>query len=90
MGLLSAPIGASGDELGAGQPDQPVADRPEPEIEIERPGDGLEGRRQQRGSATAAALGLALAEHQVGPELDPAGQPGEAGRRHDRGAAGAR
>ena len=53
-------------QLGAGQPDQPVADGLEPEIEIEGPGDGLEGRRQQQGSATAAALGLALAEHQVG------------------------
>ena len=89
MGLLSAPIGASAVSSGVGQPDQPVADGPEPEIEIERAGDGLEGRRQEQGSATAAALGLALAEHQVGPELDPAGQSGEPGRRHDGGAAGA-
>ena len=89
MGLLSAPIGASRDELRTGQPDQPVADGLEPEIEVQGAGDGLEGGGQQRRPATAAALGLALAEQERLAEVDPAGQPGETGRRHDGGAPGA-
>ncbi len=75
-------------QLGVGQRDQPVADRAEPEVEIEGAGDGLEGRRQEQGPPTPAALGFTLAEHQVGPELDPAGQSGQPGRRHDRRPAG--
>ncbi len=37
----------------------------------------------------AAPLGLSLAEHQVGTEVDPARQSGETGRRHDGGPPGA-
>ena len=54
-----------GDELGVGQADDPVADRLEAEVEVERAGDGLEGRREERRAAAAAALGLTLAEEEV-------------------------
>ena len=74
---------------GSASRDQPVADRLEPEIEIQRAGDGLEGGGQQRRPAAAAALGLALAEQERLAEVDPSGQPGEPGRRHDGRAPGA-
>ena len=43
-------------ELGGGEADQPRAHGLEAEIEIERAGDGLEGRRQEQRAATAAPL----------------------------------
>ena len=90
FGLLSAPIGESCVELRArrasiSQSRVGVA----AEVEVERAGERLEGRGEERRPAPAAALRLALAEEQERAEVDPVGEAGEAGRRHDRGAAGA-
>ena len=88
LGLLRATIGASALELRSGQLDQPVADRLEAEVEVERPDERLERRREQRRPAPAAAPGLALAEQQRRAEVDPPGQPRQArsSRRSRRGA----
>ncbi len=57
------------------------------EVEVDGPGDRLEGRGEQRRASPAAALGLALAEHEQRSEIDPVGEARQAGRADDRGAA---
>ena len=52
LGLLSAMIGASATSSGSARLDEPVADRLEPEIEVERAGDAP---RTPRRGATAGA-----------------------------------
>ena len=89
LGALERADRRLGGEFRVGQPDQPVPDRLVPEIEIERARDRLERGGQERRPATAAALRLALAEQERGAEVEPAGEAGQAGRRHDGGAAGA-
>ena len=88
LGLLSVPIGASALKLRLGQLDEPVANGIQAEIEVERARNGLEGRRQERRPATAAALCLALAEQQD-TGRDRSGPPAGRDRRWTRSRRGA-
>ncbi len=72
---------------GPGERRQPGPRRLPTEIEIHGSGDGLERRCEQRRAAPAAALGLALAELEQRPEIDPMGEARQAGRADDRGTA---
>ena len=56
LGALERADRRLGVELRVGQPDEPVADRLEAEVEVERARDGLEGRREERRPPPAAAL----------------------------------
>ena len=77
------------DELRIRQVDQPVADRLEPEVQVQRPGQGLERRGQERRPTATTTLRLALARGTAArPEVDPAGEAGETGGRDDGRAAG--
>jgi hypothetical protein len=59
----------------------------EAEVKVERPYHGLEGRSEERRSASAATLGFALPEQQILSQSESAGQPGQACRAHDRSSA---
>ena len=56
----------------------------QPEVEVDRPDQGLERGRQQGRPDAPAALRLAFAEQQVRAELEPGRQPGEPRRADDR------
>ncbi len=75
-------------QLRGCQRHDPVARPVEPEVEVQRPADRLEGRGEEGRAAAAATGRLALAEKEGVAEIDPAGETGEAGRRDDRRPAG--
>ena len=87
LGALERRDRVVGGQLLRRQLVDPVARGVPAEVEVDRPDEGLERGRQQGRPDAAAALRLAFAEQQVRAELEPGGQPGEAGRAHDRGAA---
>ncbi len=87
LGLLSVVIARSAASSSAAQRwIQSRAGLPA-EVEVDRAGDRLERRGQEGRADPAAALGLALAEEQERPEVEPGGQAREPGRADDGGAA---
>src|SRR5262249_6736857 len=74
LGALQARNRGNARDLGVGQGRQPVPRAVIAELEVEGAGESLERRCQDRWSTAAASLGLALAEGQGRPQLDPVGQ----------------
>ena len=89
LGALERPDRGLGRELRISQPDQPVADGIEAEVEIERARHRLEGGCEERRTTATTALRLTLAERQRLPEIEAGGEPGKTGGRDDGGASGA-
>ena len=88
LGALEGGDGVVGGELLRGQLVDPVAGGVPAEVEVDRPDQRLERRRQQGRPDAPAALGLALAEEQERAEVEAGRQAGEAGGADDRRAAG--
>ena len=80
--------GSSASSSGADEVDEPGPHGLVADVQVERPDERLERRRQQRRSTATGALGLAFAEEQVRPEVEATRQAGESGGRDDRGATG--
>ena len=76
MALFRLDSGASLGELRGGLREDPVARGVEPEVEVDRPDERLEARREERDAGPAVAARFALAEPERLAELDPARRSG--------------
>ena len=76
-----------GRDLGLGALVDPVARGLPAEVEVDRADERLERGREERRPDAAATLRLALAEQEELAEVEPRGEPGEAGSADDRRAA---